>query len=263
MARFCPLFSSSSGNCTYIGGASGGVLIDVGVSAKRTAEALRSIGVELDSIGAVFVTHEHGDHVKGLRVFAGSHGIDVYTSQGTFDALETMSILTGKYSAKVIPKNGVEACDMFVSAFPTSHDSRESVGYVVTMPDGRRIAVATDTGIVTDDAVQALLGCDLVMLESNHDVRMLQNGPYPYHTKRRVLSSVGHLSNDACAITATTLLQNGTTRFVLGHLSRQNNIPQLAYQTTYAAFCETGAQEKTDYILTVAGSVDTPQVTVF
>ena len=263
MARFCPLFSSSSGNCTYIGSASGGILIDVGVSAKRTAEALRSIGVELDSIGAVFVTHEHGDHVNGLRVFAGSRGIDVYTSQGTLDALEMMNILTGKYSAKVIPENGVEACGMFVSAFHTSHDSREGVGYTVTLPDGRRIAVATDTGVVTDDAMQALTGCDLVMIESNHDVMMLQNGPYPYYTKRRVLSPVGHLSNDACAVTAATLLQNGTTRFVLGHLSRQNNIPQLAYQTTYAAFCEAGAREKTDYILTVAGGIEGPQVTVF
>jgi len=263
MARFCPLFSSSSGNCTYIGGASGGILIDVGVSAKRTAEALKGIGVELDSIGAIFVTHEHSDHVNGLRVFAGSHGIDVYTSQGTLDALETMNILNSKYSAKVIPKNGVEACGMVVSAFSTSHDSSESVGYTVLMPDGRRLAVATDTGVVTQDIMQAILGSDLVMIESNHDIAMLQNGPYPYYLKRRVLSKEGHLSNEACSVTARTLLENGTTRFILGHLSKQNNFPQLAYQTTYAAFCETGAQEKTDYILTVAGGMDGPQVTVF
>jgi phosphoribosyl 1,2-cyclic phosphodiesterase len=263
MSRFCPLFSSSSGNCTYIGGASGGILIDVGVSAKRTAEALRSIGVELDSIGAVFVTHEHSDHVNGLRVFAGSHGIDVYTSQGTLAAFETMGILNSKYAVKVIPQKGVEACGMFVSAFPTSHDSKESVGYVVTMPDGRRIAVATDTGVITQATMQAIIGSDLVMLESNHDIAMLQNGPYPYFLKRRVLSKEGHLSNDACSVTARTLLENGTTRFILGHLSKQNNFPQLAYQTTYAAFCEAGAQENTDYVLSVAGGIEGPQVTVF
>lgn len=263
MARFCSLFSSSSGNCTYIGGASGGILIDVGVSAKRTAEALKGIGVELDSIGAIFVTHEHSDHISGLRVFAGSHGIDVYTSQGTLNALETMNILTVKYTARVIPKSGVETCGMFISAFSTSHDSNESVGYMIMTPDSRRITVATDTGIVNEDTMQALLGSDLVMIESNHDVGMLQNGPYPYFLKRRVLSNEGHLSNDACADTAKNLLHNGTTRFVLGHLSKQNNFPKLAYQTTYAAFCETGAQENTDFVLSVAGGAGAPEITVF
>ena len=263
MARFCPLFSSSSGNSIYIGGASGGILIDVGVSARRTAEALKSIGVDINSIGAIFVTHEHSDHISGLRVFAGSHGIDVYTSQGTLDALETMNILNEKYTARVIPTGGVEACGMFVRAFATSHDSNESVGFVIMTPDGRRISVATDTGIINDETMEGLLTSDLVMIESNHDVRMLQNGPYPYYLKRRVLSSEGHLSNDDCAVTAKALLQNGTTRFVLGHLSKQNNFPQLAYQTTYAALCETGAQENIDYVLSVAGGIEGPQVTVF
>ncbi len=263
MARFCPLFSSSSGNCIYIGGASGGILIDVGVSAKRTSEALKSIDVDINSIGAIFVTHEHSDHISGLRVLAGAHGINVFSSRGTLEALEEMSILNGKYSASVIPNDGIEACGMHIKAFSTSHDSRDSVGYIVMTPDSRRIAVATDTGIVTDETMEGLLASDLVMLESNHDVGMLENGPYPYYLKRRVLSDEGHLSNDACAVTAKTLLQNGTTRFILGHLSKQNNFPKLAWQTTYAALCETGAQEKTDYMLTVAGGIESPQMTVF
>ncbi len=263
MARFCPLFSSSSGNCIYIGGASGGILIDVGVSARRTAEALKGIDVDINSIGAIFVTHEHSDHISGLRVFAGNHGIDVYTSQGTLDALETMNILTAKYSACVIPSDGIETTGMYIKAFSTSHDSNESVGYMITTADGRKIAVATDTGCVTEETMEGLLNSDLVMIESNHDVGMLQNGPYPYYLKRRVLSNEGHLSNDDCAVTAKILLQNGTTRFVLGHLSKQNNFPKLAWQTTYAAFCETGAQEDRDYVLSVAGGIESARVTVF
>ncbi len=263
MARFCSLFSSSSGNCTYIGGASGGILIDVGVSAKRTAGALCDIGVDICSIGAIFITHEHSDHVSGLRVFAGAHGIDVYTSGGTLQALEEKNILTGKYTVCVIPHTGVEACGMLVTPFATSHDSNESVGYLVKTPDGRSIAVATDTGIVTDETMQAMLGSDLVMLESNHDVRMLESGPYPYFLKRRVLSNQGHLSNEVCAATAKTLLSSGTTRFVLGHLSKENNVPQLAYQTTNAAFCEVDAQEGLDFTLTVAGSAKGPELIRF
>jgi phosphoribosyl 1,2-cyclic phosphodiesterase len=104
MARFCPLFSSSSGNCTYIGCASGGILIDVGVSAKRTREALFNIGVDMQSIGAIFVTHEHTDHIQGLRVLAGSHGFRVYTSEGPLTALEADGHINGKVNAAVIPE---------------------------------------------------------------------------------------------------------------------------------------------------------------
>jgi hypothetical protein len=198
-----------------------------------------------------------------IIVFAGNHGIDVYTSNGTMQALEEKGILTNKYAASVIPRTGVEACGMLIRPFSTSHDSKESVGYLVKTPDGRSIAIATDTGFVTEDTMQALLGCDMVMLESNHDVAMLEAGPYPYFLKRRVLSGKGHLSNDTCADTAQTLLSNGTTRFVLGHLSKQNNFPKLAYQTTHAVFSQAGAQEGVDYMLSVAGGVDGPQVVKF
>lgn len=262
MARFCPLFSSSSGNCTYIGGASGGILIDVGVSAKRTAEALKSIDVDINSIGAIFVTHEHSDHISGLRVFAGAHGIEVYTSQGTLEALDEMNVLTSKYSASIIPAAGVEVCGMNIRAFSTSHDSRQSVGYVIMTADGRRITVATDTGVITDETMAGFYGSDLVMIESNHDVAMLENGPYPYYLKRRILSKRGHLSNDGCAEAVKALLQSGTTRFILGHLSKENNFPRLAYQTSYAAFCEIGAKEGTDYALAVAGGAEGPQMMV-
>lgn len=253
MAKFCSLYSSSSGNCTYIGSSQGGILIDVGVSAKRTAEALCDIGVDPSSIGGIFITHEHWDHINGVRVFAQRHGIKVYASEGTLSGMEELGALTEKMTAEAIPYNGIEVCGMHVRPFRTPHDTKESTGYTVVTPDNKRLAVATDIGIVDDSVMNAIFGCDLVLLESNHDVGMLRNGPYPYFLKQRILSDRGHLSNENCAKTAVKLMESGTTRFVLGHLSKENNLPCLAFETTHAAMTMAGAKENIDYILTVAG----------
>ncbi len=253
MAKFCSLYSSSSGNCTYIGSSHGGILIDVGVSAKRTAEALCEIGVDPSSIGAIFITHEHWDHVNGVRVFAQRHGVKIYASEGTLSGMEDLGVLTEKVCADVVPYNGIEICGMHIRPFRTPHDTKESTGYSVVTPDNKRIAVATDIGCINDSIMNAIYGCDLVLLESNHDVGMLQNGPYPYFLKQRILSDHGHLSNEKCAETAVKLIDSGTTRFVLGHLSKENNIPSLAFETTHAAMTMAGAKENIDYILTVAG----------
>ncbi|HOO26600.1 MAG TPA: MBL fold metallo-hydrolase [Clostridiales bacterium] len=262
MARFCPLYSSSSGNCTYVGGGSGGILIDAGVSAKRMEQGLKDIDVDPKDIGAIFITHEHSDHIKGLRVFAGRHKIPVFASQGTLDGLEDMGELDGKFDTFAINGANVEICNMEISAFSTSHDSNESVGYRIKTADDRVISVATDMGLVTPETFEGLMGCDLVMLESNHDINMLMCGPYPYIVKRRVLSDYGHLSNEACAHTALTLLESGTTRFVLAHLSRQNNLPELALETTRGLFTKHGATEGADYLLQVAGDLPANKVSV-
>lgn len=263
MARFCSLFSSSSGNCTYIGQPDGGILIDVGVSAKRTAETLDCIGVDIRSVGAIFVTHEHTDHIQGIRVLASKHNIPVYASTGTLEAMAENGTLNGKFPSEVIPWEGVECNGMFIRPFKTPHDSRESVGYTVTTADGNRLAVATDIGTVTDEVLNNIACCSLVLLESNHDVRMLQNNPrYTYALKRRILSDTGHLSNESCAKTAAHLIESGTTRLFLGHLSKENNMPELAYQTTSAALTASGFEEGTDYILRVAGTGN-PKMMVF
>lgn len=253
MARFCSLYSSSSGNCTYIGSSQGGILVDIGVSAKRTTEALADIGVDPSSVAAIFITHEHWDHINGVRVFAERHGIKVYASEGTLAGMDEAGVLTAKVHAETMPQSGVEAGGIFVRAFKTPHDSRESTGYSIVTPDCKRIAVATDIGVVDDCVMNAIYGCDLVLLESNHDVRMLQSGPYPYFLKERILSDRGHLSNENCAKTAVKLVESGTTRFVLGHLSKENNIPSLAFETTHAAMTMAGARENIDYMLSVAG----------
>lgn len=263
MARFCPLFSGSSGNSTYIGSARGGILIDAGVSAKRLTQALCDINVDASRVEAIFITHEHTDHISGLRVFANKHGIDVYASRGTLRALERKGVLDGRFKAREITDDGVEVNGMFVCPFHTSHDAAESVGYTVITADGRRASVATDTGYVTDETFSAIYGSELIMLESNHDVGMLCNGSYPYDTKRRILSKYGHLSNDSCAETITKLLDGGTTRFFLAHLSRENNMPVLAYEATRSAVTGTGAREGCDFLLSVVPDCGLRDVTVF
>lgn len=253
MARFCSLFSSSSGNSTYIGSSDGGVLVDAGASAKQLTLKLDCIGVSPADIHAIFVTHEHSDHVSGLRVFASKHNIPVYMTQGTMDALKKNKIINGSFEAFVVPKEGIECGGQFVKPFKTSHDSAESCGYVVNTSDERKIAVATDTGFVTDETRSAVDGCDLILAESNHDIGMLRNGIYPYMLKRRILSDVGHLSNLACSEFVTELVKNGTTRIILGHLSKENNLPELAFQTSKSALDCAGAVQFKDYILKVAG----------
>ncbi len=263
MARFCSLFSSSSGNSTYVGSGSTGVLIDAGVSAKRLTAALTQRDIAPESLAGIFVTHSHIDHVNGIRVFASKYGTTVYGTAGTLREMEEAGILNGKFKAEVIATDGMEIGGLFVKPFATPHDTAESCGFTVTMPDERRAAVATDIGHMTNEIMNAIVGCDLVMLESNHDVGMLQNGPYPYYLKRRILSPRGHLSNEACAQAAAQLVERGTTRLFLGHLSRDNNMPQLAWQTTYAALCEIGAQAERDYILNVNPIENTEDIVRF
>lgn len=253
MAIFSALYSSSSGNCTFIGSGTGGVLIDAGVSAKQTVAALDCIGVDISDIGAIFVTHEHTDHIKGLRALASKYGIDVYASAGTLERLNDSGKLCDKFKCSVIAPDGVECRGMFIRPFRTSHDCAESVGYTVETPDNRKLSVLTDTGYVSDEMYNAVSGSDLILAESNHDIGMLRNGPYNYNLKRRILSDKGHLSNAACAELVTKLVGEGTTRLILGHLSKENNLPMLAYQTSRAALETSGAEENSDYIMFVAG----------
>lgn len=252
MSRFCTLCSSSSGNSTYIGHAGGGILIDAGTNAKQLTLALEKISVSPESIHGIFVTHEHADHIGALRVFASRYNIPVFASEGTLKALEKAGHLKGDFDADVISDKSIEICGMNVTGIVTSHDSAQSSGFAVDMPDERRISVITDTGIITQDIVDKATGSDLILLESNHDVNMLNNGPYPFYLKQRILSDRGHLSNEACAKAACHFINTGTTRLVLGHLSRENNTATAAFRTTSDALGEMGAIEGIDYTLQVA-----------
>jgi phosphoribosyl 1,2-cyclic phosphodiesterase len=255
MARICPLFSSSGGNSFYISSSGRAMLIDAGMNAKQLEIALSNIGADVSAIEGILVTHEHGDHIGALRVFASRHKLPVFASAGTIEGLHVKIDCSG-LDLREISFDGFELAGMSVLPFHTSHDTRESNGYRVETADGRSVAVATDMGCISDEVRRTLLGCDAVLLESNHDIMMLQNGPYDYNLKRRILSGVGHLSNDSCAEFAKELIENGTTRLILGHLSKENNEPSLAYQTTKAELDIIGATEGRDYILKVAKPVN-------
>lgn len=251
MAKVCQLFSGSSGNSIYIGGKSGGILVDIGVSAKRCSAALMDIGVDPASIKAVLVTHEHTDHIAGVRVFASRHKTPVFATPATLEELRFAGV--ANHTVKSYELNSVlDLGDMYVSAFHNSHDSVDCVGYRVELSDGRTVSVCTDTGYITDDAKKGVSGSDLVFLESNHEISMLQNGAYPYPLKQRILSDKGHLSNAAADSFAKELIQSGTTRIVLSHLSRDNNLPEIARISAVSALTEIGASENEDYRLYVS-----------
>ena len=228
------------------------VLIDVGKSAKQMELALRNNDIDVSSIDAIFITHEHSDHVQGLKIFAKKYKIKVYASSGTIRALEYRDILSDSIDYTVIDESGVRINDIEIKPFRTSHDCAEGFGYVVHTPDERSVAVATDLGYMSDEVRDLISKCDVVVIESNHDINMLQCGEYPYYLKRRILSDEGHLSNEACANELPDLVRSGVSRFVLAHLSKENNIPELAYETAVAKLSAAGFVQGKDYELMVA-----------
>ena len=262
MARVVPLFSGSMGNCYYIGTAAEGVLIDAGRNCKQIELAMEANGLSMKSVAAVFVTHEHTDHCQGLRVLTKKHRLPVYASAGTLRALADKNCLFEGGRAEVIVTD-VSVGSMRILRINTSHDAAESCCYRVTAPDGKTAMIATDLGFVSDPVREALAHSDFAVLESNHDIDMLRTGPYPYPLKRRILSDRGHLSNDACASELAQLVSGGTCRLMLGHLSEQNNTPQLALRTSVAELERAGMRFKSDYTLDIAPYYPTVKSVIF
>ncbi len=253
MLKFCTLCSSSSGNSTYIGNNNGGILIDAGSNAKQLTIALNNIAVSPDTIKAIFLTHEHTDHISAVKVFASRYSIPVYGTEGTLAAAEKLGCFNGKFEVCVMPNEGKEICGMEIQKCKTSHDSAESCGYIIRRPSCEtKISVVTDTGFIPQETFDAVKGSDLILLESNHDPNMLQYGSYPYFLKERICSEKGHLSNKDCAEAAWEFVKSGTSQIVLGHLSRENNTPTLALETTSNVLNEHGAVKGKDYNLHVA-----------
>ena len=252
MACFCTLASGSSGNSTYLGSGVGGVLIDAGVSCKGIVSGLKSCGIEPEKIEAVFITHEHTDHIKGLKVLLKKLMVPVYATDEVLDFLADRDYLPGGVRAVPMPVQGVCIGDLYIGAFETSHDSAHSVGYVAVSGNGKKMAVSTDLGVVTPMVRQAVRSCDLVLLESNYDRNMLMAGAYPYPLKRRIDGEQGHLSNEACAGFLPELVEAGARQIVLGHLSQENNLPGLAMETAVASLQNAGMCRGQDYEISVA-----------
>ncbi len=256
MSKLCPLFSGSTGNSTYLGTQNGGILVDAGASFKGIFEALKKVGASVEDIIAVAVTHEHFDHIKGLKTFLNKTNAKLVASEATLNALQKGEYVPAKTEVIVIENNTVEINGIELNRFPTMHDCEGSSGYSFSLPDGKKASICTDLGVVTDTVRNALKNSDVLLFESNHDVEMLKKGPYPPLLKVRIMSEKGHISNIACAAELGEFLKSGTTRFVLGHLSQKNNTPELAFSAAKAALIDIGAQYGVDYTLSVASVCD-------
>lgn len=257
------LFSGSRGNCTYVRAGETRILIDAGMSCRAIERALAEIGDSLAAVSAIFITHEHSDHVKALPVLLKKHPVPVHITEQTAEECRLAGIPTDCFCVhppifhvKVAARQGAREDSVIdVASFPTPHDSRMSVGYRLSCmtEDGiRTAALATDIGHVTEELRAALTGTESVILESNHDENMLMMGSYPYELKRRILSERGHLSNSACGEFLCELVGGGTKHILLAHLSPENNTPDLAYLTALAALKRNGYVQDEDFSLAVA-----------
>ena len=241
--------SGSSGNCALLTLDGVHILLDAGISWRRICTELAQSGVRPEDLAAVLITHEHSDHIAGLGTLVKHCAAPICAPRIVARRLER-TVAGAAARLRIFAPGMPETLETLrVQCFPTSHDTDESVGWRV---EGSAVfALATDTGCVTPEIERGLRGADAVLIEANHDVDMLRAGPYPYYLKRRILSARGHLSNDDCAALAARLAEGGTRQIVLGHLSRENNRPALAYQTvcsalegTTAALCVAPAAER-------------------
>ena len=220
----------------------GGVrlLVDAGVSATRIEASLREIGVSLSEIDAVLVTHEHVDHVRGLAVLCRRYGVPVYANEGTWQAiLQKDADIPRRCMRTFYTGEDFYIGSLGVHPFAIPHDAQEPVGYAFSCGE-LRCAVATDIGHLSDSWMDRVSGCQALVLEANHDVEMVERGPYPQRLKRRILSRHGHLCNADCATALLTLAKNGTRAVFLSHLSADNNLPEVAYNTVCEALTGAG-----------------------
>ena len=260
VARVYPLFSSSKGNATFFGSNKGGILIDAGVSYKRLAQAMHDCELDVSAIKGVFITHEHADHVKGLKILTKNTGVTIYGQGKTLRNLIDNEII--HTSSQILEVNmPVNVAGMEITAFDTPHDSVQSCGYRIKTEDGKTCALCTDLGHITKVVEENLRGCDLVLIEANYDEQMLNSGKYPPYVKNRIKSNHGHLSNISCAEQIAKLIQTGTTRFVLSHLSQENNTADIADRAVANQLGE--FQRNRDYILQIAPVQTEGEMVVF
>ncbi len=238
------LFSGSKGNCTYISDGETSILVDAGGNYKKIRESLEAIGDSLDNIHGIFVTHEHCDHINALYNITKKYDIRIYTTEETARAFCTPNNKRDMETCRrvascvmtVKPDKIYEIGTLFVSTFSTPHDTEGSLGFVFrSAKDNTCLGYATDIGYVTEQMKTVFSGIKNIIVESNHDIEMLKNGPYPEYLKSRILSERGHLSNTSCAEFISFLAASGSRSFTLAHLSEENNMPGLALETALDA----------------------------
>ena len=251
MLTVTTLASGSSGNSVLVSCGDSHILLDAGISARRITNGLKAAGVQPEDLDAIFITHDHHDHVNGLQVLTKKLRVPVAATPETCKTLEqkapnTQGLLTWMGAGEVVTVGGFR-----VKSFPTWHDTAGSVGFQVATEDGS-MALCTDLGCVTDEVKNAVRGCDLLICEANHDVDWVKTSRYPYYLKQRITGQHGHLSNEQGGDLAAYAVEYGTRNVILAHLSAENNTPAHAYQAVSARLRAAGIDPKRDLDLSVA-----------
>ncbi|MGX8773687.1 MAG: MBL fold metallo-hydrolase [Bacillota bacterium] len=228
--KFCSFASGSSGNCYLVKSDNTAILIDAGISGKRILEGLEDTGTQREDVSAILVTHEHIDHVKSLPVMTKRiPGLCVYANEATWDSIERT--VPDERKREFTTGEEFEIGDLTIRPFPVPHDAAEPVGFSI-FADGRQISVCTDAGYISDEIYDEILEADLLLLEANHEKEMLLFGRYPYPLKQRILGDEGHLSNLTCGEGLCRIVSENPKKrqVLLGHLSHENNTPEVALQ---------------------------------
>jgi phosphoribosyl 1,2-cyclic phosphodiesterase len=228
------------------------ILIDAGLPGKSIEKALKDIGQNPAELDGIFVTHEHSDHVKGIGVLSRKYNVPIYANELTWKAMPGSIGNIKEHNIKVMSENHVNIKDLDILSFAIPHDAASAQGYAI-YEGSKKIAIATDLGHYSEEVKKNIEDADVILIESNHDVEMLKFGPYPYTLKRRVLSDVGHLSNEACGNAIVNMIDGSKRKkVILGHLSETNNYPELAYYTVVNILKEKNIELNKDVGLTVA-----------
>lgn len=231
--RLCSIASGSSGNCIYVGDANTHLLVDTGISKKRIEQGLNVLEVKGEELDGILITHEHIDHIQGLGVFSRKYGVPIYATKGTIEGINGCKSL-GRIPEGLLQEITVDRQFLLgglcIKPFAISHDARQPSGYRIE-GEHKSVAVATDLGKYDTYTVDKLKQLDAVLLEANHDIHMLEVGPYPYPLKRRVMGDKGHLSNELSGRLLCDILHDNLKCVMLGHLSKENNYEELAYET--------------------------------
>ena len=250
---FSSLYSGSSGNSIFVSGEKSKILVDVGMPGKKIDESLMKIGENPSDINGIFITHEHSDHIKGVGILSRKYDIPIYANDKTWSAMEKSLGKIKEHNIKIMDRRStVDIGDLSIKSFVIPHDAISPVGYSISNKE-KKVSIATDFGVFTEEIFDNIKESQAILLECNHDVNMLKYGPYPYNLKRRILSEVGHLSNDDCGAALVNLAKYGIGKnILLGHLSKTNNQPDLALQTVLNVIEENGLKEGQDINIAMA-----------
>ena len=248
---FCPLYSGSSGNSIFVASQNTKILVDVGMPGKSIESALKHINQDPSDIDGIFITHEHSDHIKGAGIISRRYDTPIYANQNTWEAMKIKLGNIKENNIRIISNNYVDIKDMHIINYNISHDAASPIGFALCSGN-KKACIATDLGYFSPEVKNIIKDADVILLESNHDVEMVKFGPYPYPLKRRILSDVGHLSNDACGQAIVEIMNEKQKHIILGHLSKTNNYPDLAYQTVLNILNENHIEIGRDILLNLA-----------